>query len=127
VPALFPFIDCYRSLYQGQIRRPTKVALIDNGILNVSPKRPEDITQGEQTRAKGDISGRIMGGESFVHKDGGKISPWFIASDPHGTQMANLICAIDPLCELYIAKVGEGRFDMATGRMIQVSIGGFNR
>jgi len=55
------------------------------------------------------VSSRIREGCSFVD-DYFKISLWVFASNPHGTQMANLICAIDPLCELYVAKVADGRY-----------------
>ncbi|KAH8686310.1 peptidase S8/S53 domain-containing protein, partial [Ilyonectria robusta] len=51
---------------------------------------------------------RIEDGHSFVD-DASRLGSWLFASDPHGTQMANLICAIDPHCELYVAKVVEGR------------------
>ncbi|KAK3307832.1 uncharacterized protein B0T15DRAFT_86228 [Chaetomium strumarium] len=53
------------------------------------------------------LSSRIELGCSFVGETA-KLSPWSFASNPHGTQMANLICAIDPLCKLYVAKVADG-------------------
>ncbi|KAJ5617029.1 hypothetical protein N7537_002143 [Penicillium hordei] len=46
-----------------------------------------------------------------------RISPFGGASDPHGTQMANLICAIDPGCEFYVAKVTEGRHGISLRRV----------
>ncbi|KAF7557998.1 hypothetical protein G7Z17_g284 [Cylindrodendrum hubeiense] len=51
---------------------------------------------------------RIKEGHSFVD-NASRLPSWLFASDPHGTQMANLICAIDPHCELYVAKIVEGR------------------
>jgi hypothetical protein len=35
--------------------------------------------------------------------------------------MANLICAVDPWCELYVAKVSEGRSGITAGRVAQVN------
>ncbi|KAI0849800.1 hypothetical protein F5Y00DRAFT_234886 [Daldinia vernicosa] len=59
---------------------------------------------------------RVKGGKSFVD-EGSRVGPWLFASDPHGTQMANIICAIDPLCELYVAKVTEGRYGVTPSRV----------
>ncbi|EHK20707.1 uncharacterized protein TRIVIDRAFT_153866 [Trichoderma virens Gv29-8] len=61
---------------------------------------------------------RIKKGQSFVG-EGSRVSSWLFASDPHGTQMANLICAIDPWCDLYVAKVTEGRSGIIPVRAIQ--------
>ncbi|KID96017.1 Peptidase S8/S53, subtilisin/kexin/sedolisin, partial [Metarhizium majus ARSEF 297] len=58
----------------------------------------------------------IKGGKSFVDDDS-QGSSWLFASDPHGTQMANLICALDPGCELYIAKVADDRFGITPERV----------
>ena len=63
---------------------------------------------------------RIEDGRSFVDDDF-RVSPWLFASDPHGTQMANLICAIDPLCQLYVAKVTDGRYGITPQRVARVS------
>ncbi|KAK1254166.1 hypothetical protein MKX08_008161 [Trichoderma sp. CBMAI-0020] len=68
---------------------------------------------------------RIKDGCSFVD-DNSRLSSWLFASHPHGTQMANLICAIDPLYDLYVAKVTEGRYGISPGRVtkaIQWAIG----
>ena len=62
---------------------------------------------------------RIKGGRSFVD-DNSRVSPWLFASDPHGTQMANVICAIDPWCELYVAKVAESRLGITPERVARV-------
>lgn len=62
---------------------------------------------------------RIKGGKSFV-EDSNRVSPWLFASNPHGTQMANLICAVDPLCDLYVAKVTEGRAGIMPARVTRV-------
>lgn len=63
---------------------------------------------------------RIKGGRSFVY-DGSKVSPWLFASDSHGTQMANLICAMDPFCDLYVARVAEGKYGITPERAAEVS------
>ncbi|KAL7956926.1 hypothetical protein V8C34DRAFT_195669 [Trichoderma compactum] len=155
VPKLYPFIKSYRD-YVHDLRtdkdrpyafRPIKVALIDNGVLSISPRAgslwdhpnhtytldrlPNNVIS-RNSRAvhpDGDANGfnaeansyvkneaenhktlwsRIKGGQSFV-EESSRVSPWLFASNPHGTQMANLICAIDPWCDLYVAKVTEGR------------------
>ncbi|KAI1454169.1 peptidase S8/S53 domain-containing protein [Annulohypoxylon moriforme] len=161
-PRLSQFIQSYRGLAfrRHQSREDnkigfvaTKVAIIDNGILAISPqshdKMPGDAdsshTQDENTRALHEagsdqqdnaqkilaktpdeinteflvdksVWSRIKEGRSFVDENF-KLSPWLFASNPHGTQMANLICAIDPLCELYVAKVSDGRYGMTPGRV----------
>jgi len=113
--------------------RPVKVAIIDNGIMSISPQ-PQDRSLGgggshtnndlvrvatlqreakqeDQDRGEGGrtLWSRIEKGQSFVD-DESKVSPWLFASHPHGTQMANLICAIDPMCQLHVAKVADGRY-----------------
>jgi len=92
---------------------PTKVAILDNGILSVPPAH-----QSKSGEAHGLLS-RIKEGRSFVD-DADRSSPWLFASNPHGTQMANLICAVDPTCELYVAKVTEGRYGISPGRVAKV-------
>ncbi|EHK20593.1 uncharacterized protein TRIVIDRAFT_154318, partial [Trichoderma virens Gv29-8] len=129
--------------------RPTRIAIIDNGIMNVPhtfriqangaiSSKPlsqsgKGLTRwGTDSRMSGVDSNdtnltnqsghhktlwdRIRGGRSFADDDF-QLSPWMFASDPHGTQMANLICAIDPTCELYVAKVTDGRFGITPERV----------
>lgn len=164
-PKLAGFISSYRIYARSGLRKPipvpTKVAIIDNGILSISPlsadttpasfhgdhrdtrrfhrnagettagpggsstdqnsaqqlstnKNPEaddsDTPDNQRNDSKSSqtLWARIKQGRSFVDDDF-QVSPWLFASDPHGTQMANLIGAIDPVCELYVAKVTEGR------------------
>ncbi|KAI0096962.1 hypothetical protein GGR51DRAFT_542140 [Nemania sp. FL0031] len=78
------------------------------------------ITKGSnRTKGPGTLWSRIKEGKSFVDDDH-HVSPWLFASDPHGTQMANLICAIDPACELYVAKVTDGNnFGISPERVIR--------
>ncbi|KAI1112636.1 peptidase S8/S53 domain-containing protein [Nemania sp. NC0429] len=75
-----------------------KVAILDNGA----------------DRIRSSIRGQIAKGVSYV--TGGpasnRILPWWMVSDPHGTQMASLIAKANPFCRLYIARVGRGRKDI---------------
>ncbi|KAL8399862.1 hypothetical protein RB594_000326 [Gaeumannomyces avenae] len=118
--------------------KPTKMAILDNGILSISsqssggrgkmqqpsskeagkgdgkPGEPGGSEQGEQHQGTeeaapqqdGGLWARIQDGCSFVDENF-RFSPWLFASNPHGTQMANLICAIDPFCQIYVARVAE--------------------
>lgn len=56
-----------------------------------------------------DLAHRVKGGKSFVNTGDDEEQVWWHASEPHGTQMARLICSIDPCCELYVIKVAETR------------------
>ncbi|KAI0526729.1 hypothetical protein F5B22DRAFT_655851 [Xylaria bambusicola] len=130
--------------------RPTKVAILDNGILSISPISHQYTEEGDSGRQgekvtieggrsdHGDAAGaqtdaqntrdqhdddrslwkRIKEGRSFVDGDS-RLSPWLFASNPHGTQMANLICAIDPFCELYVARVAEDARGITANRVAQ--------
>lgn len=129
--------------------RPVKVAIIDNGIMSISPQPTERAmgavadpqgTKGntanghahltalrhaaqQEDQERGDggrtLWSRIERGQSFVD-DESKVSPWLFASHPHGTQMANLICAIDPMCQLYVAKVADGKYGTTALRVQKV-------
>ncbi|KAL1617112.1 hypothetical protein SLS56_011115, partial [Neofusicoccum ribis] len=56
-----------------------------------------------------DLARRIKGGKSFVYTSDNEEQVWWYASEPHGTQIARLICSIDPCCDLYITKVAKTR------------------
>ncbi|KAF3808686.1 hypothetical protein GCG54_00006554 [Colletotrichum gloeosporioides] len=58
---------------------------------------------------------RICDGKSFVHEQD-RVSPWYLASNPIGTQMANLVCAIDPLCQLFVAKIADSHYGYSAAR-----------
>jgi hypothetical protein len=73
----------------GDLFLPTKVALVDTGANKSSFPQ-------------------IKKGISFVYERR-KESPWWLAIDPHGTQMADFVCKLDPHNELYIAKAGESQ------------------
>jgi hypothetical protein len=76
-----------------------KVAVIDTGVDLSDKKLAISVEEGK--------------GKSFVYtkteRNQHRESPWYLASEAHGTQMASLILDIDPLCHLYIAKVGTDR------------------
>ncbi|KAK3938154.1 hypothetical protein QBC46DRAFT_441511 [Diplogelasinospora grovesii] len=186
-PKLSQFILSYRTMVLGSPHpskgfNPTKIAIIDNGIMSMSPasydgprdqERPKTtrrmmrsgsttaaalggLTKQEKGKRRGQdnntrdaktgavetgdddddddwedlgnpnrrdgskgyrtLWSRIEQGRSFVDDDF-QVSPWLFASDPHGTQMANLICAIDPACRLYVAKVTDGRYGITPHRV----------
>ncbi|KAK0610020.1 hypothetical protein B0T17DRAFT_585395 [Bombardia bombarda] len=172
-PKLSHFILSYRALVSRIVEpakfTPTKIAIIDNGIMSISPapydsrrdlkrsqntgptrrdnaadipylrqqdrngtqathNHPQDAetsaaetdddenesgdsgnpTRLGESKSNQTLWSRIEQGRSFVDNDF-QLSPWLFASDPHGTQMANLICAMDPACRIYVAKVMDGR------------------
>lgn len=97
-----------RSLEQSDEDCRIKVAIIDNGVDKF----------GENVR---DF---IEKGISFVKIDSDDESrtlPWWMVSDPHGTQMASLIGDVNPFCRLYIARVGRGRKDILPSDAEEVS------
>ena len=72
--------------------RKIKIALIDTGV-----------------GAMGDRSQlQFKPGVSFGYgADGESESPWWIPSNEHGPQMADIICSIDPYCEIYPVKITD--------------------
>jgi len=153
VPKLWPFIKGYRDYVDNKKLkdenfkfRATRVAVIDNGIMNTNPpvgRRPKPTASGSSAAADSEIgnqntpknavdeekvdssqnqgvSHRVVSGQSFLDETH-TMGAWSFASDPHGTQMANLICAIDPRCEIYVAKIIEGRYGIVPKRLARVS------
>ncbi|CAK7215119.1 hypothetical protein SCUCBS95973_002370 [Sporothrix curviconia] len=153
-PRLAQFIAYYRQKASDihtkfKTFRPTKVAIIDNGILSMDPPgttptgagpdRSEDDLDmyGRSDKLDGSIGtsasisakhlqspeflmsdslwARVCDGKSFVYEQD-RVSPWYLASNPHGTQMANLLCAIDPLCQLFVAKIADSRYGYSAAR-----------
>ncbi|KAH8588899.1 hypothetical protein B0O99DRAFT_693055 [Bisporella sp. PMI_857] len=120
-PKLAVFLHDLKGLERnlGNFRR-TKVAIIDNGILGITPRssynKPIDAGGERQLNDDRSLLSRVKDGCSFVD-DHSKLGSWLFASDPHGTQMANLICAIDPLCDLYVAKVTEDKSGITNDRV----------
>ena len=92
----------------------------DNSQGDLSNQKRRDKARGQRT-----LWSRIKLGRSFVDDDF-QLSPWLFASDPHGTQMANLICAIDPACELYVAKVTDGRDGITPQRVARAGTPSFH-
>jgi hypothetical protein len=87
-------------------KHPVRVAIIDNGVDKVRTT----------------LFGKIDNGISFVKTlSGDRILPWWMVADPHGTQMASLIQAINPFCRLYIARVGKRRDDIDSEKAAEVS------
>ncbi|KAF4632334.1 hypothetical protein G7Y89_g5795 [Cudoniella acicularis] len=81
------------------VDRRIKVAIIDNGA----------------DKFRQYVKDVIEKGVSFVKVDSDSESrtlPWWMVSDPHGTQMASLVRDANPYCRLYIARVGRGRKDI---------------
>jgi hypothetical protein len=100
---LSTFLQTFRTF---KITEPVRVAIIDNGV----------------DRSIGALSSCIEKGKSFVEfstESGDRESPWWLASDPHGTQMASIIHELDPLCKLYVAKVGTSRGEILNRHCIK--------
>ncbi|KAL7928975.1 hypothetical protein V8C35DRAFT_325486 [Trichoderma chlorosporum] len=143
VPKLSQFTKRYCNLVQNlrftesRKHRPTRIAIIDNGMLDISsdtgnvgdatanrqqldarhPKGKHERFSGRPS--DGTLWSRIKEGRSFVD-DGNRVSQWFLASDPHGTQMARIIGSIDPCCDLYVARVSSGRSGISPSRVAKV-------
>jgi hypothetical protein len=87
--------------------RLIKVCVIDNGA----------------DKFRQNIRDVIEKGVSYVKADtesAHRILPWWMVSDPHGTQMAHLVAQANPWCRLYIARVGKGRKDILPEDAVQV-------
>lgn len=146
-----------RRKREGNTAKPTKVVILDNGILSISPV-PHSGVEDEAPEEEGwahvggssktgdaaysSSNGKPGGPPDFAHEESqyddsktlwnrikeersfvdgsSRLSPWSFASNPHGTQMANLICAIDPFCELYVARVAEDAMGITSKRVAQV-------
>jgi hypothetical protein len=74
------------------------VAIIDNGVFFIGS---------DATSEEADLKQRIKDGITFVphEPDIDRANHWWLPSRSHGTHMANIICGIDPFCELYVARV----------------------
>ncbi|KAL7915820.1 hypothetical protein GGI35DRAFT_7426 [Trichoderma velutinum] len=92
--------------------KKTKVALIDSGVVAVG-RHGEDINDDIFST----IRRQIVEGTSLVSRDGEE-STWWHATDPHGTQMAALICTLNPLCDLYVVMVAESNASGITGNNV---------
>ncbi|KAK4081591.1 uncharacterized protein Triagg1_2332 [Trichoderma aggressivum f. europaeum] len=134
-PQLAEFVKKFSRYYmENQETKKTKVALIDSGVVVVGGVRDdhhhegkeEAEGKGEKERKKGKSSGsvlaqRIVEGISLVGRDNEE-QPWWHATEPHGTQMATLICSINPFCDLYVVKVAESNASGVTGPNVAKAI-----
>ncbi|KUI69791.1 Subtilisin DY [Cytospora mali] len=103
------FLEKFRNYYVVEQETPparTKVALIDSGVLVTGG--PGEVYTKENAIFGKNPAHRIVDGTSLVSKDNKEEVYWH-ASDPHGSQMAQLICSINPCCDLYVVKVVERR------------------
>ncbi|KAK5991372.1 Subtilisin DY-like protein [Cladobotryum mycophilum] len=118
-PNLSAFIEKFKGESRN-LNRKTRIALIDSGVVIVGGKDKSQPLRTsmdarlaeEEQRAESsinDLAQRVRAGTSFVRTGDDHEQVWWHASEPHGTQMARLICSIDPTCELYVAKVAETR------------------
>lgn len=85
-----------------------------------TPSSSSSSKNGAKDGSEQGLSSRIKAGRSFVDSNS-KFCPWQFPSDPHGTQMANLVCALDPLCEIYVARVAEDSFGIKAENVARVS------
>jgi hypothetical protein len=91
----------------------TKVAILDTGVNN--------------TRFSG--KGHGVFGRSFVNIPAAqreRESPWWCATDPHGSHVANIISKIDPTCDFYICKIADDKYHLDIPRVVAVSSNAFN-
>lgn len=114
-----------RAAYDDFVVASSNTGTTNNAAAAAARHRTQDedrwATKGRNhNKGHGTLWSRIKEGQSFVDDDY-RVSPWLFASDPHGTQMANLICSIDPACELYVAKVTDGNnLGISPERVIRV-------
>ena len=96
------FVNEYTNIQQVRLERSTnstikllrkvKIALIDTGIGALADRSQL----------------QIKSGISFGHgADGESESPWWIPSNEHGPQMADIISSIDPYCEIFPVKITD--------------------
>ena len=105
ITKLKKFLDFYTSCDRDSYEH-TKVAIIDNGIDGTLSS----------------FSKIIIDGVSLVEDHNGHESPWWLASHPHGTQMASFIHQLDPFCYLYIAKVCDESVSIDADLVAQVGV-----
>lgn len=107
------FFNHYAENWDSVTRQPrkSKVALIDSGVVVVGG---QNATSGEFGSS---LAKRIVEGISLVSRDNEE-QAWWHATDPHGTQMATIICSINPCCDLYVVKVAESNASGITGHNV---------
>ncbi|QYS93801.1 Peptidase_S8 domain-containing protein [Trichoderma simmonsii] len=112
---LSPYLESFIQRFCGYYRehskaKRTKVALIDSGVVVVRGRHGENLNDDVYST----LEHRIKGGISLVSKDDEEYT-WWNATEPHGTQMAALICTLNPFCDLYVVKVAESNGSGITG------------
>lgn len=116
-PQLHQFLKSYSQTILPQGSRKTRVAILDNGIIGPSLLK-HDATHPTSVQS---VFDQVKSGESFIYDVGGRKSAWYMARDAaHGTQMASLVSALDPRCEIFIAQVSNGRHEVTPDRVEQV-------
>lgn len=85
----------YIPLLKATPDTKTKVAILDSGV----------------NRTRFPLQSCERQGRSFVWRDNGKghqsEASWWLAVDPHGSQMANIISQLDPFCMFYFIQIAE--------------------
>ncbi len=84
----------------------TKIAILDMGINN-------HLFSG---------AGHKVVGRSFAYRGAGldqRGYPWWLATDTHGSSVANIISRLDPYCDLFIAQVSEDKYSISRGAVCE--------
>ncbi|KAL6836668.1 hypothetical protein J3E69DRAFT_361932 [Trichoderma sp. SZMC 28015] len=119
---LSPYLKAFVEKFCGyQMEHPEgkriKVALIDSGVIIVGGGQSED----PQDDIYCTLQRRIIEGISLVNRDEEEQN-WWHATEPHGTQMAALICTLNPFVDLYVVKVAESNSSGITGHNVAKGI-----
>ncbi|KAL7963032.1 peptidase S8/S53 domain-containing protein [Trichoderma compactum] len=94
-----------------------KVVLIDSGVIIVGGGQSEDPNDDIYCT----LQHRIIEGISLVSRDEEEQN-WWHATAPHGTQMAAIICSLNPFVDLYVVKVAESDGSGITGHNVAKGI-----
>lgn len=81
---------------QDDLRKPVKVALIDDGVTLPDQR----------------LCDKILGGKSFDYgnQNGGRMKPYWVSEGKHGTVMARMISRVCPMAKIYVIKL-ETHYD----------------
>ncbi|KAL7950024.1 hypothetical protein V8C42DRAFT_309254 [Trichoderma barbatum] len=115
---LTSFVKKFCGYYRDHTEtKKTKVALIDSGVVVVGGRRGENANDDIFST----LAHRIVEGISLVSRDDEEHT-WWHATEPHGTQMAALICTLNPFCDLFVVKVAESNASGITGHNVARAI-----
>ncbi|KAI1768444.1 subtilisin-like protein [Hypoxylon sp. FL1150] len=85
----------YPAIQDSRVKFGVKVGVVDTGVSS----------------ARFSLGSHVVHGRSFVWtstaKEFEQETSWWLATDPHGSQMANIISQLDPCCIFYIAQVTD--------------------